>query len=498
PVTLRREGEILSTQEIALAGGKAQGVLFKTKPDKIGEFVYTVSVPIAAGEAVPSNNERSFALQVIRDKIRVLHVAGRPSWDERFLRQHLKENPNVDLISFFILRTPADDPRAGDGEMSLIPFPTERLFTTELSSFDVVVFQNFDFRPYNMERFLGNIATAVKGGLGFVMIGGEQSFGDGGYLHTPIDGLLPLRLEQNGLLHESVKPVLTDAGRRHPITDLARGGGNNDRVWAQLPAWTDMNRVGSLAPGATALVTSEGLKDGGARPVIATMDVGEGRSLAIATDSMWRWRLSSLRDGGSAQRAFHRFWSNGLRWLVRDPEHSRVQVLPEKRHFDEGEAVDVAFVVRESDYTPVPYGELEVTLERAGVQTAEHTQTNEQGSARLTFRDLQTGAYRMRAKATRDGREIGAGEAVFVIESRSIEVTRAAPRPDLLKAIADATGGLVLSVDDALESLKVVDPDVVEVDRRRNIELWDNAWALAALIAIFAADWTLRRRSGYL
>ena len=46
--------------------------------------------------------------------------------------------------------------------------------------------------------------------------------------------------------------------------------------------------------------------------------------------------------------------------------------------------------------------------------------------------------------------------------------------------------------------LKVVDPEVIEVDRRRNIELWDNAWALAVAILLFALEWIMRRRSGYL
>jgi len=67
-------------------------------------------VPQFASEAIVSNNEQSFVLQVICDKICVLQVAGRPSWDERFLRQHRKENPNTNLILFFILRTPNDDP----------------------------------------------------------------------------------------------------------------------------------------------------------------------------------------------------------------------------------------------------------------------------------------------------------------------------------------------------------------------------------------------------
>ncbi|MEZ0313381.1 MAG: glutamine amidotransferase [Myxococcota bacterium] len=500
PLTLKREGDILANQEVVLTPGKPQIATFKTKPDKIGEFVYSVSVPVIAGESVTANNERSFVLQVIRDKIRVLQVAGRPSWDERFLRQHLKENPNVDLISFFILRTPTDIPMADESEMSLIPFPVERLFTSELSSFDVVIFQNFDYRPYQMERYLPNIAAAVKNGLGFVMIGGEQSFGNGGYARTPIEGIVPVRLDtQATIVHERAQAALTEAGRRHPITDLGRGGASNERIWSALPPWLSINRVSGIVQSATTLVTTEGTKNG-PQPVVAVMEVGEGRSMAIATDAMWRWRLSSFRDGGASQRAFHRFWSNALRWLVRDPEHSRVQVLPEKRRFEVGDDVSVSFTVRESDYQPVPYGDLDVTVENDhGQAQAERLLTNEQGAARFTFKSLPGGAYRIRAKATQQGRDLGSGQAVFVIESRSLELTRAAPRPDLLKAMADATSGNALDISaNVFGQLATIDPEVVEVDRRRNIELWDNAWALVALVAIFAADWALRRRSGYL
>jgi hypothetical protein len=83
-------------------------VTFEVTPPRVGRYVYEVSVPIAPGEAVTSNNTRSFVVRVIRDKIRVLQVAGQPSWDVRALRQMLKSNPNVDLISFFILRTQDD------------------------------------------------------------------------------------------------------------------------------------------------------------------------------------------------------------------------------------------------------------------------------------------------------------------------------------------------------------------------------------------------------
>ena len=68
PVTLKREGAVIDTQEITLESGRPKKVVFKTKPDQIGEFVYEISIPKLAGEAVTSNNIRSFVLQVIRDR----------------------------------------------------------------------------------------------------------------------------------------------------------------------------------------------------------------------------------------------------------------------------------------------------------------------------------------------------------------------------------------------------------------------------------------------
>lgn len=502
PVTLKRGGDLLATQEVQLQGGKQTKLTFKTKPDKIGEFVYVVSVPPTAGETITSNNEQSFVLQVIRDKIRVLQVAGRPSWDERFLRQHLKENPNVDLVSFFILRTPTDNPMASENELSLIPFPVERLFTTELASFDVIIFQNFDYRPYQMERYLPNIATAVKGGLGFVMLGGDQSFGGGGYVGTEIEDIVPVSLDQAGLVTGVASPTLTDAGRRHPVTDLSRGG-SNERLWQTLPPWVTFNRIGRLLNDATALAVHPQIRgaDGKPMPLIAVKEVGEGRSIAISTDSMWRWRISSQRDGGAAQRAFHRFWGNALRWLMRDPELARVQVAPQARAIGVGQDIDVSFTVRGPDYQPVRFAQLKVTLEHnvQGALKREELTTGEAGVSRLKFRELPAGAYRVAATAAASGQNLGTGEGVFVVEARSAELTRAAPRPDLLTEIASATGGRAMTASAAVwEDVEVVDPEMVEIDRRRNVELWDNAWALVAVCLILAADWALRRRSGYL
>ncbi|MBI5511537.1 MAG: hypothetical protein HY903_22505 [Deltaproteobacteria bacterium] len=503
PVTLRREGQVISTLTAAVPEGGGAEVVFATKPDQIGEFVYSVDVPQVAGDAVLANNRRTFVLRVIRDKVRVLQVAGRPSWDERFLRQHLKENPNVDLVSFFILRTQADTPGAPDEELSLIPFPVDKLFTTELKSFDVIIFQNFDYRPYQMSQYLPNIRDAVKGGLGFVMIGGDQSFGAGGYGTTPIAEIVPLNLDSADVSWQHAVPEITPAGRGHPVTDLTRGNGSNERLWKALPAWRSINISSGLRPEASALVVDTAVRDltGNPAPLVAAMDVGQGRSLAIASDSMWRWRFASHRDGGSAERAYHRFWSNALHWLVRDPEHSRIRVLPDKRRFDIEEPVDLTVTVKGRDYQTVAQANVRLQLELAekGVNRDDTLTTGEAGSLRQRYLDLAPGAYRVRASATAGGEDLGHGSGVFVIESRQPELVRGAPRPDLLEAIADATHGNALELTpDAFAKIRVIDPEVVEVDRRRNIELWDTTAALVLATLLLASEWALRRNNGYL
>ncbi|MBI3178977.1 MAG: hypothetical protein HYZ27_04910, partial [Deltaproteobacteria bacterium] len=44
-MTLKREGEVVGAHEVAVQEGESASVQFKFKPDEIGEFVYTVSVP---------------------------------------------------------------------------------------------------------------------------------------------------------------------------------------------------------------------------------------------------------------------------------------------------------------------------------------------------------------------------------------------------------------------------------------------------------------------
>src|SRR5262245_52146286 len=270
-VTLERDGRPVASRSVVLRGDRSEEkVAFDWLPDHPGNFVFRISTPVLGGEALKSNNEQSFALKVIRDRVRVLHLSGRPSWDERFLRAMLRRDPNVDLVSFFILRTETDEQPWNRNDLSLIPFPTYEIFEEQLRSFDLVIFQNFNYAPYGVEPFLPNVRDYVEGGGALAMIGGDLSFASGGYGATVLRDVLPVELPPTvsplssetdpGLTTDAFRPKLTSEGKTHPVTSLVLDGRDNAERWGKLPALEGLNRVPRVRTGATTLLAHPSLK----------------------------------------------------------------------------------------------------------------------------------------------------------------------------------------------------------------------------------------------
>jgi hypothetical protein len=178
----------LEQEAVAMLDETGRGtVAFDVPPRRMGRALYRLLIPASSDDDVPQNNDRAALLRVGRERLRTLLVAGQPSWDVRFLRDFLKRDGSVDLVSFFILRAAADLTAAPTNELALIPFPTDELFREHLGSFDVVIFQNFDYAPYEMQAYLPRIRDYVQRGGSFLMIGGDRSFDEGRYGGTAIE-----------------------------------------------------------------------------------------------------------------------------------------------------------------------------------------------------------------------------------------------------------------------------------------------------------------------
>ena len=517
-ISLKQIVPATGTSEVARAtitlDGKSpeQRVAFEFTPERVGKFVYEISTPVLDGEAIADNNARAFLLKVIRDKVRVLLVAGRPSWDERFLRGLLKRDPNVDLISFFILRTPSDAEVGGPEELSLIPFPTEELFDEQLPSFDLVFLDNFNFAPYGVERYLPKIREYVEGGGALAMVGGDLSFSSGGYYGSPIADVLPVELLPDAQGEQLVttdpfRMQLTAEGRGHPITALRPGSVENRKRWESLAPLDGQNLVARARPGATVLGVHPTLRaaDGRPMPVLAVSDVGKGRSLAFLSDGSWRWGFGAALDdldatAGGGARAYQTFWENAIRWLIKDPELRLVRVETDAPEYTAGEPVHIKVRVREPDYRPAVKTSVSLTIARAGFANPEPIalRTDDNGEAIFDAATLPPGGYRVTARRSSGGAPpaMNSDDEVFLVRAAGKELDDPEARDALLRDVASASGGEYRAPGQSLEGVPMKPPRVVRVNRYRDLELWSTWMSLLAAALLLSAEWGLRRRWG--
>lgn len=533
-VELRRNGEVMSTQPLTLSSdGVPQKVRFEVAPDRVGQFVYEIAVPELEGEATVDNNRRAFVVKVLRDKVRVLHVAGRPDWDVRALRTLLRRDPNVELLSYYILRGFDDISREdATAPLSLIPFPTDELFEEQLGSFDLVILHNFDAVQHHVAQYVDNMAQYVVDGGALVLIGGDLGLADGGYADPAMAALLPVETRRPSRLeHENFRPSLTEAGARHPIT--AWLGSSASGGWADLPELDNYNPL-SMSPrsatiGATALLVHPTATDrnGQPRPLLAVAEPGKGRTLVLGTGSTWRLGFAPdlpLIDGA---RPYDLLWLGAVRWLLRDDTSGRLTLETDRPRYRVGEPVELRAKAMSASYAPEPDVPVEWELLPLSLEDASDAKplrlgtwtTDGLGRARETIVDLPVGAYAAVARRELDtssgeGPEdedaLGVHEVrrVFIVEPPGRELAKvdADPGIDRMRRLAEATGGATLSAlhDESLPAeLPVVDPfddrpdHSLRIDARTDVPLWNGWLALLVLIGSLGGEWLLRRRFGH-
>ena len=502
-------------QTLHLAPGQRDyPVTFEYAPRKLGKQVYAVTVEHLPDEIYGGNNAKQVVVNVIRDKIRVLQIVGQPSWDERFLRNHLEQDPNVDLISFFILVGQHNVRPVSADETSLIPFPARELFEEELGGFDLAIFQNFNYGPFRTREYLPRIADFVREGGAFLMIGGPLSFSSGKYYGTPITDVLPLELPPHfggeALVDElPFQARLTEAGAHHPITRLAQDPAVNRGLWSEMEELHGVNLVTRPKADAVVLLEHPARKDqrGAPMPVVAVREVGKGRSLALTTDTSYHWAFVAGNQGDDP-RHFDTFWSNAIRWLIKDPAMDLVQVRVLREQLPVPEEARATVQVFLPDYRPAADQEVDVVvrLRDAGAGPGEgevvlrlpEARTGAEGTLEVVVPVERAGIYEVEASARVVAGRLARGSDLFVASDVNPELEETIGDGRLLTLLAEASGGSVQALDTPTPEVEPRPPRVARVLSRRHDELWTSPWLLALLVGLLAMEWWLRRRYGFL
>lgn len=294
-LTISRPGSESEQRLIAVG----QPVEITLTPASRGMMSTLFEIAPGEGESYLENNRAILDIEAVRDRLRVLLVSGEPHPGERVWRDTLKSDPAVDLVHFTILRLPSSQDPTPTAELSLIPFPTERLFAEQLSDFDLVIFDRYSLRGVLESRYFENLRNYVEQGGAILVSNGPEYAGSQSLYRTALAPVLPVA-PSGEVRFKGFRPAVTALGRRHPVT----------RGLDEVTAGRWFRSVPGRAIAGDLLMTAAD-----ETPLLVLARVGEGRIATLMSDHVWLW-ARNIEGGGPYEELLRRL----VHWLMKEPD----------------------------------------------------------------------------------------------------------------------------------------------------------------------------------
>jgi len=244
---------------------------------------------------------------------KILYFEGSPRPEMKFIKRATDAAANLSLV---VLQRTADGKYLRfnvDGPHDLANgFPSTR---EELFKYQGVILGSAEASLFTADQhsMLADFVI-VRGGT-VLALGGEQSYGEGGWLDTPLSNLLPIAFDPDRNRQPTRLPVKvsvrpTDIGIDHPTLKIGDAKHPADAMWQELPPVTIVNTV-YPRPGAEILLTGND-RTGREQVVLALQSYGAGRVVAFTPQDSWAWVMQAKVNSP----AHERFWRALLTWLV--------------------------------------------------------------------------------------------------------------------------------------------------------------------------------------
>ena len=510
-IRLKRKGEAatLTQQTVQIPkGGSSQSLRLSHRPDKKGEFEYTIEADVKDGETSKQDNRLTRTVRVTEETIRVLLVQAGPSYEFRALKSMLerelnRNEPKDSKDRGFRTVLQEADPAYVDTDKSAEKvFPVSR---EELFKYDVLIFGDVNpafLSPSVMSNIYEFVTT--RGG-GLIFISGPRytplSFRD-----TALAPLFPLDLDTlevpdvDANITESFRPRLTPLGLSSPPMQIADSPSRNARLWnEQLQPLRWHVTAPDLRPGVRVLAEHPTKKGNGGKPLplITLQFVGSGKVVFHATDETHRWRI---RTGDVY---FGRYWVQTIRYLARARllgKSRAAELSSDREEYRRGDTVRLRARFFDDRLAPPQDDGVSIVLEHEGSQRKNVRMRRDAASRGLfevTLGNLADGKYRCWiASPTLEGQPPSAS---FTIIAPPGELARTQMDSADMRQAAKASGGQFYTFAEA-DKLPAALPKgrQVRIASMPPRPLW-NAPLLAGLfVVLLGSEWMLRKRSGLL
>ena len=313
--------------DLGESGARVKFIL--KSPSEMGVKKYRVRVETVDGELSELNNSRIFSIEVRENTLSVLLFAQQLGWDFRQIYKELSDDSSMALTSLFRVsrdRFVVRGSRQKGDENLEAGFPSTKGL---LDLYNCVIIGSFPASQWRQGQLQALVEYVREGGA-VIFLGGEHSFGQGGYSRTVIEPLFPWSIsagEPKLQTGQFTVNVPLSAANHSIVSEMSQ-------LISQASGATieSINLSGSLRGGAINLLDAS--LGNRTVSVVALQRFGEGQTMGVATNTMWKWTQAS----DLLKQAYSHFWRQSVRNLSQWEEGERfVGVKWDKKSYKPGE-----------------------------------------------------------------------------------------------------------------------------------------------------------------
>jgi hypothetical protein len=274
----------------------------------------------------------------------------------------------------------------------------------------------------------------------------------------------------------------------------------NRELWKYLPvpAWAAPVEI---LPSAEIFLQAQ-LDESGKNltPLLAGHRFGAGKALYAGFDETWKWRFEV------GDKYHQRYWNQLISWIMEKPfavSDSRISLDMGGNTFSSGEKAVIRARLRDENGKPAqePYPEVDALLWNGTKVIATIPLKAETGGLFLgETPQLGQGNYRISLRSPEFLNETDSEvEASFLVKPiMNSEKSYLTCNVELLKQMADLSGGTFLPEEQAGQLNKILKPISSGRIITSELVLWQSYWWFAPIFFLLAIELLLRKRAGML
>ncbi|MHB0756087.1 VWA domain-containing protein [Polaribacter sp. M15] len=451
--SISRKGKTIYRKNIRFSAlKKSSTITANLTSNSKGTQYYTASIAKISDEKNIKNNIKTFSVDVIDEQTKVLVLTSILHPDLGALKKSIERNKqrSVDIVNIDNFKNQIEDYQL------LILYQPDSRFNTIINEIQQ---KNSNFLLFSGSKTDWNFINKKQ--LGFSKNAIDQTENYGAVFN---DGFLTFLQEDIGYNNF---PPLTDKFGEVKISKKH-----------QTLLYQNIN----------------GLQTN--NPLIATFDSNNQKSGLVFGEGIWRWRANSFLNTNSFED-FDTFLGNFIQYLASNKKRDRLNVNAESL-YPANSTITIAAFYTDKNYQFDARANLEITIINSTTnQVTKVPFSLVNNSFQTEIENLPSGNYTYKVSVL--GQNISK-TGRFKITDYQIEEQFTNANVDKLQKLADKAGGKVY-YKDQIESLTKVLLDntsyyTIQKTSTKPQNLIDWKWLLLVILALFAAEWFIRKYYG--